>query len=205
MSSELAADAKLYSSLRWPRSDTSLRRALVWLCSSGLLVLALQRISHRYIERRALKGWTAETLLLRLVIALGRRPIAIVTKCDLAGDITIGHGVYLSDRGFLILRPERIGSGTLIHERVTIGIRAGDPAKPVIGDNVWIGPDCVIYGNVTVGNGATILPGSVVSMSVPAGAVVAGNPAIIVRRQFDNAELRRTLNSVIDPKRLAST
>jgi len=204
MSSELAADARLYSSLRWPGSDAFLRRAVVWLCSTGLLVLALQRISHRYLERRALRGWTAETILLRLIIALARRPIAILSKCDLAGDITIGNGVYLSDRGFLILRPARIGSGTLIHERVTIGVRAGDPAKPVIGNNVWIGPDCVIYGKVSVGDGATILPGSIVSMSVPAGAVVAGNPAMIVRRQFDNSGLRRSLASGIDSKTLAA-
>ena len=204
MPSELAADARLYSRLRWPGSDVSLRRALVWVCSTGLLVLALQRISHRCIARRALKGWTVETILLRLLIALARRPIALLTKCDLAGDIAIGHGVYLSDHGFLILRPERIGSGTLIHERVTIGMRAGSPAKPVIGENVWIGPDCVIYGNVSVGDGATILPGSVVSISVPAGAVAAGNPATIVRRQFDNVHLRRTLQCVIDPTTLTA-
>ena len=205
MSSELAADARLYSSLRWPGSRAAARRALIWLSSAGLLVLALQRISHRYLEHRTLRGWTVETILLRLVIALARRPIHILTKCDLAGDISIGHDVYLSDHGFLILRPECIGSGTLIHQRVTIGMRAGDRAKPVIGNNVWIGPDCIIYGNISVGDGATILPGSVVSMSVPARAVAGGNPATIVCRDFDNARLRRTLNSVIDPKALAAT
>jgi acetyltransferase-like isoleucine patch superfamily enzyme len=43
-----------------------------------------------------------------------------------------------------------------------------------------------------------------VSVSVPAGAVAGGNPATIVRRQFDNAALRGTLVRVIDPKLIAS-
>jgi serine O-acetyltransferase len=187
----------VYSALRWPGRVGALWRALIWVRSTGLLVLALQRVSHRYLLHRAQRGWSAETLVLRILIALARRSIAILTKCDVAELVDVGQGVYLSDRGFLILGPERIGGGTLIHERVTIGVRAGDPGRPVIGENVWIGPDCIIYGNVSVGNGATVLPGSVVSMNVPAGAVISGNPATIVRRGFDNTALRRTLGTDI--------
>jgi serine acetyltransferase len=135
----------------------ALLRALIWFCSPGLLVLALQRVSHEYRRLRALRGWTAETILLRLVIALARLPLAILTKSDCTDQLAIGAGVYLSDRGFLILGAERIGSGTLIHERVTIGARAGAPGVPVIGEKVWIGPDCVICGNLLIGGGATVL------------------------------------------------
>jgi serine acetyltransferase len=205
MWSQFAADARAYSALHWPGRTGALWHALIWVRSAGLLLLALQRVSHRYLQRRALRAWTAETILLRLVIALTRRPIEILTKSDVADHIAIGHGVYLSERGFLILGPERIGSGTLIHERVTIGVRAGDPGKPVIGENVWIGPDCVIYGNLRIGDGATVLPGSVVSMTVPAGAVAGGNPATIVRRRFDNAVLRGSLARDIDLESLAPT
>jgi serine O-acetyltransferase len=199
MWSELAADARFYSALRWPGKEGPLRRALIWVRSPGLLVLALQRASHRYLECRAQRGRTCEAIALRLLQRLARLPIAMLTKCDVADSIVIGRGIYLSDQGFLILGPERIGSGTLIHERVTIGVRAGEERRPSIGENVWIGPDSVIYGNVSLGDGATVLPGSVVSMNVPAGAVAAGNPAVIVRRQFDNAALRRTLARNIDP------
>jgi len=47
---------------------------------------------------------------------------------------------------------------------------------PVVGEDVWIGSDCVIYGDIAIGNGATILPETVLSMNVPSRAVVAGNP-----------------------------
>jgi len=203
MWSALIADARLYSRLRWPSGNSALRRVLIWFRSSGLLVLALQRVSYGYLQQRAQRGWTIGTILLRVLIGLTRRPMMILTKCDVDDSIQIGPGVYLSDRGFLILGPLRIGSGTLIHERVTIGVRAGDPGKPVIGEKVWIGPDCVIYGNLSVGDGATVLPGAVVSMSVPARAVAAGNPATIVRREFDNTGLRSSLARDIDPQSLA--
>jgi len=201
--SELAADARLYCALRWPARARPPWRALIWLRSSGLLVLASQRVRYRYLQRRAQYGWSVGTFLTRLLIALTRRSIMVVTKTDVDDSIDIAPGVYLSDLGFLILGPVRIGSGTLIHERVTIGVRAGDPGKPVIGANVWIGPDCVIYGNLSVGDGATVLPGAVVSMSVPARAVAAGNPATIVRREFDNRVLRGGLARDIDPQSLA--
>ena len=112
-------------------------------------------------------------------------------------------GIYLSDRGYLILGPRRVGSGTLIHERVTIGPTAGGAVGPTIGQNVWIGPDCVIYGEIALGDGTTVLPGTVLSTNVSAGTVVGGNPATVVRRDFDNVALRRSLARDIDRTGLA--
>jgi acetyltransferase-like isoleucine patch superfamily enzyme len=63
---------------------------------------------------------------------------------------------------------------------------------------VWIGPNCIIVGALSVGDGATVLPNSVLTFSVPAGAVVKGNPARIVRTDFDNSGLRRSLTIVPD-------
>ena len=203
MWSALIADARLSSRLKWPPGDSALRRALIWFRSRGLLVLALQRLSYGYLQRRAQRGWTAGTIALKVLIALTRRPLMILTKCDVDKSIQIDPGVYLSDRGFLILGAVRIGSGTLIHERVTIGVGAGDPGKPVIGENVWIGPDCIIYGGLSVGDGATVLPGAVESMNIQARAVAAGNTATIVRRHVDNAVIRGSLARDIDPRSLA--
>jgi serine acetyltransferase len=195
---ELRADATLYCALRWPGGAGTLRRALIWVRSPGLWILAVQRLCRYFLVRREQHGWTPATLLLRFLYALGPQLLIFITKSDVAAGTVIGRGVYLSDRGYLILGPQRIGSGTLIHERVTIGVRAGEEALPVVGENVWIGPDCVIYGDLVLGDGATVLPGSVLSMSVPARAVVAGNPATIVRRDFDNSALRRSLARNID-------
>ena len=146
MWSELCADARMYCALRWPAGAGMWRRGLIWVSSRGLLVLAVQRLSHYYLTRRERDGWTLQTLTLRVALALGPRILVVFTKSDVASRAIFEPGIYLSDRGYLILGPRRVGSGTLIHERVTIGPTAGGAVGPTIGQNVWIGPDCVIYG-----------------------------------------------------------
>jgi acetyltransferase-like isoleucine patch superfamily enzyme len=54
----------------------------------------------------------------------------------------------------------------------------GAPAKPIhIGRNVWIGFDCVVLPDVTIGNGSIVRACSVVTQDVPPFTLVAGNPA----------------------------
>lgn len=52
--------------------------------------------------------------------------------------------------------------------------------KVVIGDYVYIGASALIMPGVTIGDGALVAAGSVVTKSVPSGMVVAGNPAKIL-------------------------
>ena len=54
-----------------------------------------------------------------------------------------------------------------------------------IGHDVWLGSGCLILSGVTIGHGAVVGARAVVARDVPAYAVVAGNPARIVRRRFD--------------------
>jgi acetyltransferase-like isoleucine patch superfamily enzyme len=57
--------------------------------------------------------------------------------------------------------------------------------KPVkIGSNVMIGGFCVIAPGVTIGDGASIAPGTIVSRSVPAGAIVTGNEMRVRKRNM---------------------
>lgn len=51
----------------------------------------------------------------------------------------------------------------------------------VIGDDVWVGSHVMIVDGVTIGDRAMIAAGSIVTKDVPAGAVVAGNPARVKR------------------------
>ena len=54
--------------------------------------------------------------------------------------------------------------------------------KPVtIGDNVWFGGNCVVLPGVTIGNNVVVGAGSVVTKNVPDNAVIAGNPAKILK------------------------
>ncbi len=70
----------------------------------------------------------------------------------------------------------------------------GDPAKvgnpygrgdTLIGNDVWIGYEAMIMPGVKIGDGAVIGARSVVASDVPAYAIVAGNPARVLRARFD--------------------
>jgi acetyltransferase-like isoleucine patch superfamily enzyme len=66
-----------------------------------------------------------------------------------------------------------------------------DRGVTTMGHDVWIGLGATVLSGVIVGDGAVIGAGAVVSKSVPAYAVVAGNPAQVIRYRFDQDTLRR--------------
>jgi virginiamycin A acetyltransferase len=66
------------------------------------------------------------------------------------------------------------------------------PARDtVIGNDVWIGMEALVLPGVTIGDGAIIGAGAVVASDVPDYAVVAGNPAQVMRIRFDAATVAR--------------
>jgi virginiamycin A acetyltransferase len=63
----------------------------------------------------------------------------------------------------------------------------------VIGNDVWIGYQATILSGVTVGHGAIIGSKSVVASDVPPYSIVAGNPARIIRKRFDDETIEKLL------------
>ena len=77
---------------------------------------------------------------------------------------------------------KKIGNYLDIRQFVTIGVKSNNKAKdcPKIGNNVFIGANAVIIGNITIGDNAIIGAGAVVVKDVPANAICVGNPCRIV-------------------------
>lgn len=96
----------------------------------------------------------------------------------------IGHGTKLGygGMGVVIHTKVKIGNRCMIGQQVTIG--GGNsrfPGVPIIGDNVYLGKGCIVFGGITVGNNVTIGANAVVDKPVPDNAIVAGVPAKILR------------------------
>jgi serine acetyltransferase len=192
------ADARFYLGLT--RAERSGLGSLAWtiLCNRGLWLLTFHRIAHYCLLQRRARGpmwWFA-----RVCQSVGVCFNVLFCKSALRADCEISGVVYLSNGGYLMCGARRIGAGSLIHERCTFGetVANGADGRPDIGSSVWIGPDCIIAGSLTVGDGATVLPGSFLTFSVPPGGVVKGNPALIVRTNYDNSTLRRSLIVIQD-------
>lgn len=95
----------------------------------------------------------------------------------------IGRGLYLGHMGSIIVNWEAvIGNNVNLSQGVTIG-RANGGKKdgvPIIGDNVWIGANATIVGNVTIGNDVMIAPNTFVNFDVPAHSLVIMEKARII-------------------------
>ena len=102
---------------------------------------------------------------------------------SIGDDVHIGHGThpfdYLTTSPYLYLdRLEYKTSATPSHNEFEI-------LKPIhIGNDVWIGDGVWIKNGITVGDGAIIGAHAVVTHDVPAYAIVAGNPAKLLRYRF---------------------
>lgn len=63
----------------------------------------------------------------------------------------------------------------------------------IIGHDVWLGSQCMVMSGVTIGHGAVVAARAVVTRDVPPYAIVAGNPARLVRTRFDEATVASLL------------
>ena len=68
--------------------------------------------------------------------------------------------------------------------------RAGDT---VIGNDVWIGSECVIMPGVTIGDGAVIGARTVVTKDVAPYAVIVGNPGQEIKKRFSDEHIAKLL------------
>lgn len=59
-----------------------------------------------------------------------------------------------------------------------------------VGNDVWIGTNVLIINGITIGDGAIIAAGSVVTKDVPAYAIVGGVPAKLIRYRFDEDDIK---------------
>lgn len=65
----------------------------------------------------------------------------------------------------------------------------------VIGNDVFIGANCILKRGIVVGDGAVLQPGSIVVRDVPPYSIVEGIPAKVVQKRFDERTIQRLLET----------
>lgn len=185
----IVADARRYlgraavlASLVWPL-------ALLWY--RGLFAVAVYRFGF-WIDARL--GRPQQRYLrygFKLLFHPLRKLSMFRAKVEILESTVIGPGLYLSNRGHVIVGARSIGRNCTIGSHVTIGMDTKRHAIPQIGDDVVIGSDCIVFGDIVVGSGSVIEPGTVLTKTVPERSLVRGNPARIVARNIDRAQYQQ--------------
>lgn len=102
---------------------------------------------------------------------------SIEVGCQIANDTTIGNDVMIAPE-VVIFSVGHETSDTSIPMR----LQGNTKPRPVtIGDDVWIGQRAIILPGITIGDGAIVAAGSIVTKDIPARTVVGGNPAKILK------------------------
>jgi len=169
------------------------------------LVLRLRDLSfRRYMTRRGVVFEGRPTLLGLKPTIENDGQIMIGSNCCLrafrlpvrlavreGAELVLGAGSYVNDgvnicatKSIQIGKNARIGDMTYIYDtsfhELTPG--SGQGQAPVsIGDNVWIGANCMILAGSTIGNHSVIGAGSVVTGPIPKMSLAVGVPARVVR------------------------
>lgn len=145
---------------------------------------------------------------LKILVAFIAVFVDIATSIELPPQVAIGPGLFIPHTGYIVVgSTATIGRHCTLTQGVTIGHRAGGHessfAGPVIGDRVYIGPGAAVLGPINIGNDVLIGANAVVTRSVPARAVVVGNPARVIsmKGSFDLVSYDRMER---DPERLAA-
>jgi serine O-acetyltransferase len=115
----------------------------------------------------------------RGLAVLRHRWWSIVTGADIPLNCRLGGGLLIPHPNGIVIHPDaEIGPNCLLFQQVTIGTRGG--GAPRIEGHVDIGAGAKIIGALTIGRHAKIGANAVVLENVPAGATAVGIPARIV-------------------------
>lgn len=90
----------------------------------------------------------------------------------------IGRGFQILHFGNIVFNPTcTIGINCTVAQGVLIG--QSNRGVPRIGNQVWIGANAILVGNIVVGSNVLIAPGAYVNVNVPDNSLVIGNPCTI--------------------------
>ncbi|WP_081580008.1 serine O-acetyltransferase [Methanomassiliicoccus luminyensis] len=159
--------------------------------SPGLHAIFLYRTSHRLYEKGQYK-------LARAINYASR----VLTGTDIHPGAKIGKGFFIDHAtGVVIGETAEIGDNVSIFQGVTLGGVSTSKEKrhPTIGNDVVIGSNATVLGNIIIGAGSKIGAGSVVVKDVPPNSTVVGVPGKVIKVDGRKEAPEATVAPLPDP------
>jgi acetyltransferase-like isoleucine patch superfamily enzyme len=118
-----------------------------------------------------------------------KSPVRIGSFCS------VGPGVL-----FVCAGEHRIDTATtyplrIVAKEIRNGAETFSKGPTTVGHDVWFGARCIVLSGVTIGNGAVVGAGSVVTRDIPPYAIAVGNPARVIRYRFSPEVIERLQSS----------
>lgn len=163
----------------------------------------MKRLVHRMIREPIIKGSFASC----------GKGVRVGQNCSVSGveNVSVGDNSSLGSSARILTTRAKviIGKQVMLGPAVTIVTgdhrtdvqgkymkeisdadkRPEDDVDVVIGDDVWVGTGAILLKGVTVGRGAVIAAGALVTKDVPPYAIVGGVPAKVLRMRFTPEEI----------------
>ena len=122
--------------------------------------------------------------LRRALAKFSHRFWSVVTQAEIDLNSRIEGGLLIPHPNGIVIHPDaEIGPNCLIFQQVTLGTVATRSGLPRLGAHVDVGAGARILGPVTIGDHAVIGANAVVLSDVPPGATAAGIPAKIIDKR----------------------
>lgn len=153
--------------------------------SATVLLLTQQGLWAIFVYRINNSIFNAKTpnLLKKIFLLIGlifQKFIEIITGISIPYSAKIGNQFYIGHFGGIIINSEAvIGDNCNISQGVTIGVSGtgNNRGVPTIGNNVYVGVNAVIAGDIEIGNNVVIGANSLVIKSIESNVTVLGVPA----------------------------
>lgn len=110
--------------------------------------------------------------------------------CSIASKCSIGGGQHPTS--WISSSPVFYNKGNVLKTNFA-NTSFEEYASTIIGNDVWIGAKCLIKGGITIGDGAIVAMGSVVTKDIPPYEIWGGNPAKCIRKRFDDETITKLL------------
>ena len=155
------------------KNDLSVKSNLEAIIHPNFKIKIYYRVSRFFYKRKFY-------LLARVIQNRGKK----ITGIEIHPNATIGDNLFIDHgNGVVIGETAIIGDNVVIYHGVTLGATGKVSGKrhPTVGNNVLIGANATILGNIYIGDNAKIGAGAVVLEDVKNNTTVVGIPARVVR------------------------